>query len=41
MISDQLDKIKLTLVDKDAKIASLKLKLTNLIKKNPQYNGIF
>ena len=37
LIREQIDKIKLTLEDQDTKIQSLKMKLFNLIKKNPQY----
>jgi len=37
LIKEQIDKIKLTLDDQDTKVESLKMKLFNLIKKNPQY----
>jgi len=35
LIKEQIDKIKLTLDDQDTKVESLKMKLFNLIKKNP------
>ena len=37
MIKDQIDKIKVTLEDEHSKIQSLKIKLNNLLKKNPTY----
>ena len=37
LIKEQIEKIKLTLDDQETKIQSLKMKLFNLIKKNPQY----
>ena len=39
LIKEQIDKIKLTLDDQETKIQSLKMKLFNLIKKNPQYQN--
>jgi len=35
LIKEQIEKIKLTLEDQETKIQSLKMKLLNLIKKNP------
>lgn len=40
LITEHIDKIKRTLEDKDVKISSLKAKLTNLIKKHPQYGMV-
>lgn len=37
LIKEKNEKIKLTLEDQETKIASLKLKLFNLTKRNPQY----
>lgn len=37
LIKEQIEKIKLTLDDQETKIHSLKVKLLNLIKKNPSY----
>lgn len=38
LIKEQIEKINLTLEDQSTKVESLKMKLFNLIKKNPQYN---
>jgi hypothetical protein len=37
LIKEQIDKIRMTLDDQGTKVISLKMKLFNLIKKNPQY----
>ena len=37
LIKEQIEKIKLTLDDQETKISTLKMKLSNLTKKNPHY----